>query len=253
MSMFTAEYQDFKREDPTVLVKVTLYDDQKSVIKPTITKAKLVQNNKYAGDYTITQDGDQYCLSTKQLNKLPSGDYGMELWADDGSIYPSAGFIPIRIHRNADNSLEQVDPTVDINQVIEDLHSAGLNLVFDKIEMLNSDQPGSITSSVHDGKNHITLRIPRGLRGETGPFPDLRVVSVTKSAPGSNPNVTYTKRDGGYDVSYVLPQGPQGENWKESDKQEILDEVKKELDSKISDAYTKAAADMDKWLETVKF
>lgn len=168
MSMFTAEYQDFKREDPTVLVKVTLYDDQKNVIKPAISKAKLVQNDKYAGDYKITQDGNQYCLPTNQLNKLPSGDYGMELWADDGSIYPSAGFIPIRIHRNADNSLEQLDPTTDLNQVIKDLHSAGLNLVFDKIELLDSDQPGSITSSVHDGKNHITLRIPRGLRGPQG-------------------------------------------------------------------------------------
>lgn len=330
MSMFTAEYQDFKREDPTVLVKVTLYDDQKNVIKPAISKAKLVQGTKYAGDYEITQDGNQYCLSTKQVAKLPSGSYGMELWGDDGSIYPSAGFIPIRIHRNADNSLEQVDPTVDLNKIIEDMHNAGLNLVFDKIELLDSDQPGSITSSVHDGKNHITLRIPRGLQGEagprgfqgpagknfqikqtfasieamnatkgagfedgdfalissniedpdnsklyvwngsqfnfltdmsgaqgiqgpTGPTPTMHVVSVTKSAPGGNPDVTYTKRDGGYDVSYVLPQGPQGENWKESDKQEILDEVKKELDSKISDAYTKAAADMDKWLETTKF
>ena len=169
MSMFTAEYQDFKREDPTVLVKVTLYDDQKNVIKPVISKAKLVQGTKYAGDYEITQDGDQYCLSTKQIAKLPSGSYGMELWGDDGSIYPSAGFIPIRIHRNADDSLEQVDPTVDLNKIIEDMHNAGLNLVFDKIELLDSDQPGSITSSIHDGKNHITLRIPRGLQGEVGP------------------------------------------------------------------------------------
>lgn len=168
MSMFTAEYQDFKREDPTVLVKVTLYDDQKNVIKPAISKAKLVQGTKYAGDYEIIQDGDQYCLSTKQIAKLPSGSYGMELWGDDGSIYPSAGFIPIRIHRNADNSLEQVDPTVDLNKIIEDMHNAGLNLVFDKIELLDSDQPGSITSSIHDGKNHITLRIPRGLRGPEG-------------------------------------------------------------------------------------
>lgn len=168
MSMFTAEYQDFKREDPTVLVKVTLYDDQKNVIKPVISKAKLVQGTKYAGDYEITQDGDQYCLSTKQIAKLPSGSYGMELWADDGSIYPSAGFIPIRIHRNADDSLEKTKPTIDLDSIIEDLHKAGLNVVFDKIEMLDSNQPASVTSSVRDGKNHITLKIPRGIKGDTG-------------------------------------------------------------------------------------
>lgn len=168
MSMFTAKYQDFKREDPTVLVKVTLYDDQKNVIKPAISKAKLVQGTKYAGDYEITQDGDQYCLSTKQIAKLPSGSYGMELWGDDGSIYPSAGFIPIRIHRNADDSLEKTKPTIDLDSIIEDLHKAGLNVVFDKIEMLDSNQPASITSSVRDGKNHITLKIPRGIKGDTG-------------------------------------------------------------------------------------
>ena len=168
MSMFTAEYQDFKREDPTVLVKVTLYDDQKNVIKPVISKAKLVQGTKYAGDYEITQDGDQYCLSTKQIAKLPSGSYGMELWGDDGSIYPSAGFIPIRIHRNADDSLEKTKPTIDLDSIIEDLHKAGLNVVFDKIEMLDSNQPASVTSSVRDGKNHITLKIPRGIKGDTG-------------------------------------------------------------------------------------
>lgn len=330
MSMFTAEYQDFKREDPTVLVKVTLYDDQKNVIKPAISKAKLVQGTKYAGDYEIIQAGDQYCLSTEQVAKLPSGSYGMELWGDDGSIYPSAGFIPIRIHRNANNSLEQVDPTTDINQIIKDLHKAGLNLVFDKIELLDSDQPGYITSSIHDGKNHITLRIPRGLQGEdgprgfqgpagknfqikqtfasieamndtkgagfedgdfalitsntqdpdnaklyvwdgskfnfltdmsgsqgiqgpVGPAPTMHVVSVTKSAPGSDPKVTYTQREGGIDVSYVLPQGPQGENWKEADKQVILDEVKKELDAKIGDAYTKAKDDVAKEIELGKW
>lgn len=168
MSMFTAEYQDFKREDPTVLVKVTLYDDQKNVIKPAISKAKLVQGTKYAGDYEITQDGDQYCLSTKQIAKLPSGSYGMELWGDDGSIYPSAGFIPIIIHRNADDSLEKTKPTIDLDSIIEDLHKAGLNVAFDKIEMLDSNQPASVTSSVRDGKNHITLKIPRGIKGDTG-------------------------------------------------------------------------------------
>ena len=168
MSMFTAEYQDFKREDPTVLVKVTLYDDQKNVIKPAISKAKLVQGTKYAGDYEITQDGDQYCLSTKQVAKLPSGSYGMELWGDDGSIYPSAGFIPIRIHRNADDSLEKTKPTIDLDSIIEDLHKAGLNVVFDKIEMLDSNQSASVTSSVRDGKNHITLKIPRGIKGDPG-------------------------------------------------------------------------------------
>lgn len=113
-----------------------------------------------------------------------------------------------------------------------------------------------IVAETNDIDFGVLARGPKGDpgdRGPAGPSPDMRVVSVTKSAPDSNPNVTYTKRDGGYDVSYVLPQGPQGENWKESDKQDILDEVKKELDSKIGDAYTKAKDDVEKIIEDGKW
>lgn len=113
-----------------------------------------------------------------------------------------------------------------------------------------------IVAETNDIDFGVLARGPKGDpgdRGPAGPSPDMRVVSVTKSAPGSNPSVTYTKRNGGYDVSYILPQGPQGENWKESDKQEILDEVKKELDSKIGDAYTKAKDDVEKIIENGKW
>ena len=61
----------------------------------------------------------------------------------------------------------------------------------------------------------------------------MNVVSVTASAPGSQPAVTYTKRDGGYDVSYVLPRGERGDNWTEDDKKEILDETKKYVEDAI--------------------
>lgn len=229
MSMFKAEYQDFKREDPTVLVKVTLYDDQKNVIKPTITKAKLVQNDKYAGDYTITQDGDQYCLPTKQLSRLPSGDYGLELWADDGSIYPSAGFIPIRIHRNADDSLEKTKPTIDLDSIIEDLHKAGLNVVFDKIEMLDSNQSASVTSSVRDGKNHITLKIPRGIKGDPG-------------VPGKPGIQGLPGKDGKTPVRGV-------DYWTDADQKAIKDDVTQV----VGDAYTKAKADVEDLIENGKW
>lgn len=167
MSMFEAEYQDFKREDPNVLVKITLYDDQRNVIKPAITKAKLVSGTKYAGEFEITKDGDQYCLPTKQLTRLPSGTYGLELRGNDGSIYPSAGFIPIRIHRNADESLQSLDPTIDINKIINDLHQAGLNVVIGSVNTLAPGGKASVTSKITDGKNVLTFNIPAGRDGKT--------------------------------------------------------------------------------------
>ena len=51
----------------------------------------------------------------------------------------------------------------------------------------------------------------QGIQGPTGPYPVMNVVSVTASDPGSQLNVNYTKRDGGYDVTYVLPRGEKGD------------------------------------------
>ena len=73
----------------------------------------------------------------------------------------------------------------------------------------------------------------QGIQGPVGPSPTMNVVSVTASAPGSQPSVTYTKRDGGYDVSYVLPRGERGDNWTEDDKKEILNETKKYVEDAI--------------------
>lgn len=103
------------------------------------------------------------------MENLPSGDYGLELWEvsnDSKTIYPSAGFIEFHIHRNADESLESVTPTIDIDKVINDLHEAGLNVVVDDIEMLAPDATPSVTSEVRDGKNHIKLHVPKGEKGD---------------------------------------------------------------------------------------
>lgn len=70
----------------------------------------------------------------------------------------------------------------------------------------------------------------QGIQGPVGPTPTMNVTSVTKSEPGGEPKVTYTKRNGGYDVAYVLPQG---KNWTETDKQEILKETKSYVDDAI--------------------
>lgn len=122
-------------------------------------------------ELAVTLDDDKIGVPSKQLENLPSGDYGLELWEvnnDSKTIYPSAGFIAFHIHRNADESLESVTPTTDINKVINDLHQAGLNVVVDDIEMLAPDATPSVTSEVRDGKNHIKLHIPRGLRVTRG-------------------------------------------------------------------------------------
>ena len=316
MSGFTnLRFDDFKREDNTNLLTTNIVNDDGKVITPNkehtwTAKVVNMKNNKFAGNYAVTISGDDISVSSKGMEKLLSGRYGLELWeefGDNKTIYPSAGFIEFNIHRNGDDALEPDDKSIDITDVIEELHQAGLNVVIDKVNMLEPTAAPSVSSEIRDGKNHIIFNIPRGeqgiqgfrgpdgkpfrikktfpsidsmksskgngfedgdfalissnvndednaklyvwngteftfvtdmsgaqgIQGPVGPYPVMNVVKVTKSEPGSNPQVKYTQRQGGYDVEYVLPQGPQGENWKESDKQEILNETKKYVEDAI--------------------
>lgn len=179
MTQFKVDFNDFKRRDNTNLMEITLYNDSGEQITPNRDHQWSGKALKFGdGDkrldqeLAVTLDGDKIGVPSKQFENLPAGDYGLELWEvnnDSKTIYPSAGFIEFHIHRNADESLESVTPTTDINKVIDDLHQAGLNMVVDGIEMLAPDATPSVTSEFRDGKNHIKLHVPRGLKGDQGP------------------------------------------------------------------------------------
>lgn len=223
MTQFKVDFNDFKRRDNTNLMEITLYKDNGEQITPNREHQWSGKALKFGdGDkrldqeLAVTIDGDKIGVPSKQLENLPSGDYGLELWEtsnDSKTIYPSAGFIEFRIHRNADESLESVTPTIDIDKVIDDLHQAGLNVVVDDIEMLAPDATPSVTSEVRDGKNHIKLHIPRGLKGDQGdigPAPTLKIGTVTKLNPDQTPTVNLSGGNGSYTLNMGIPQGQTG-------------------------------------------
>ena len=308
-------FEDFKRTDNTNLITTNFVRDDGRIITPDTShnwsaKVTDMKDGKFAGTYPVTISGDDISVSSKDMTRLATGTYGLEVWEEYNGqrvIYPSAGFIQFRIHRNASDKLEPVQETVDITDVINELHKAGLNVVIDKVNILDPSSQPSVTSEIKDGKNHLIFNLPRGqqgqrgfqgpagkpfhiqqtfptvaamnaskgagfedgdfaliasnvqdpdnakmyvwtgekfnymgdlsgaqgIQGPVGPSPTMNVVSVTASTPGSQPSVTYTKRDGGYDVSYVLPRGERGDNWTEDDKKEILNETKKYVEDAI--------------------
>lgn len=200
MTQFKVDFNDFKRRDNTNLMEITLYKDNGEQIIPNRDHQWSGKALKFGdGDkrldqeLAVTLDGDKIGVPSKQLENLPSGDYGLELWEvnnDSKTIYPSAGFVEFHIHRNADESLESVTPTIDIDKVIDDLHQAGLNVVVDDIEMLAPDATPSVTSEVRDGKNHIKLHVPLGSVDNAGltnaPAFQALQTRVNDSAVGTN-------------------------------------------------------------------
>ena len=220
MTLFDIAYDDFKREDTTNVIAITLYTDDKQPITPNAShtwKAKVSKEDKYVGEYPVTISGNTIKLSSSNLTRLPNGDYGLELWESyNGSttIYPSAGVMEFRVHRNANDTLGTVDPTIDINGIIDDLHKAGQNVKVVATNTLPAGSKASVTQSITNGENQLTFNIPQGIQGEkgnVGPAPTLKIGTVTKLNPDQAPTADLTGDNGTYTLDLGIPQGVQGE------------------------------------------
>lgn len=220
MTLFDIAYDDFKREDTTNVITITLYTDDKQPITPNSShtwKAKVSKGDKYVGEYPVTISGNTIKLSSSNLTRLPNGDYGLELWetySGSTTIYPSAGVMEFRVHRNANDTLGTVDPTTDINGIIDDLHKAGQNIKVVATNTLPAGSKASVTQSITNGENQITFNIPqgdKGDKGDVGPAPTLKIGTVTKLNPDQTPTANLSGGNGAYTLNMGVPQGVQGE------------------------------------------
>lgn len=243
MSQFQVRYEHFKREDTTNSMVINLYDDNGAPITPSGSHtwtAKVATDDGYAGEFPVTVSGNDIVLRSSQMTRLPHGQYVLEIWENNNgavTIYPNAGFIPFEIHKNAPDAIGIVEPTKDINKIIDDLHKAGQNI---KLGTVTTGAPGSsviIRQRLENGQNLLDFTIPRGADGATpqigsngnwmiaghdtgkpsvgrqgdkGDPPTLRVGSVTKVAPGGTPTASVTGSNGSYAINLGLPQGDQG-------------------------------------------
>lgn len=220
MTQFDIAYTDFKREDTTNDITIKLYADNKRPIIPDashIWKAKVAKGDKYVGEYPVTILGNTIKLSSSNLTRLPDGIYALELWETyDGStaIYPSTGTMEFRVHENIDDTLGTIDPTTDINAIIDDLHKAGKNIKVVATNTLPAGSRASVTQSITNGENQLTFNIPQGIQGEkggVGPAPTLKIGTVTKLDPDQAPTADLTGGNGAYTINLGIPQGVQGE------------------------------------------
>lgn len=220
MTQFDITYTDFKREDTTNDISIKLYADNKRPITPNAShtwKAKVAKDDKYVGEYPVTISGDTIKLSSSNLTRLPDGNYALELWETyDGStaIYPSVGVMAFRVHKNIDDTLGTIDPTTDINAIIDDLHKAGQNIKVVATNTLPAGSKASVTQSISNDENQLTFYIPQGSKGEqgdVGPAPTLKIGTVTKLGPDQMPTANLSGGNGSYTLDIGIPQGAQGE------------------------------------------
>lgn len=174
MSRFEVHYEHFKREDTTNSMAINLYNDDGTAITPNSGHTwvgKIAKDDKYVGEYPLTISGTKIILPSSSLTRLPFGEYQLEVWETTGgqtTIYPNAGFIPVTIHRNADDTMGEVDPTTDINKIIADLKTAGTNLKVGSTTTLAAGSQAAVSQTIANGQNTINFAIPRGAKGDKG-------------------------------------------------------------------------------------
>lgn len=226
VTQFDITYTDFKREDTTNDIIIKLYTDNKRPITPNVGhtwKAKVAKDDKYVGEYPVAIFGNTIKLSSSNLTRLPDGNYALELWETyDGStaIYPSTGVMTFRVHKNVDDTLGTIDPTTDINAIIDDLHKAGQNIKVVATNTLPAGSKASVTQSIANGENQLTFNIPQGPKGEqgnVGPAPTLKIGTVTKLNPDQTPTANLSGGNGSYTLNLGIPQGGQGDKGNKGD------------------------------------
>lgn len=227
MTQFDITYTDFKREDTTNDITIKLYADNKRPITPDAShtwKAKVARGDKYVGEYPVTIFGNTIKLSSSNLTRLPDGIYALELWETYGgstAIYPSTGTMEFRVHENIDDTLGTIDPTTDINAIIDDLHKAGQNIKVVATNTLPAGSKASVTQSITNGENQLTFNIPQGIQGEqgnVGPAPTLKIGTVTKLNPDQTPTASLSGDNGSYTIDLGIPQGDKGNKGDKGDK-----------------------------------
>lgn len=118
-----------------------------------------------------------------------------------------------------------------------------------QVTKLEPNQTPSLTLDGKDGNYTLNVGLPQGQIGVTGPMPVISIGNVATLPAGSPPQATISKTDNGYAINLALPSGfkPQRgtDYWTDDDKKSIQTEDQQYIDSKVTDAYTKAKADVE--------
>lgn len=118
-----------------------------------------------------------------------------------------------------------------------------------QVTKLSPDQSPTLTLDGKDGNYTLNAGLPQGQTGATGPIAKITIGNVATVPAGSAPQVTLSTTSDGYALNFALPEEykPQRgtDYWTDADKNSIIDELKKYVDSAMTDAFNRAKAEVE--------
>ena len=134
-----------------------------TISKNANVKVLIRNENTYITSITPTINDEGVVISSKNLGKIPAGEYFLELWVTDDNettVYPDRGFLPLFINENAEG--ETGSPITNVNA--DDLRNELKEWVTDQlknikasdIDLSNYFDKAEVTELVNSSKVDLT-------------------------------------------------------------------------------------------------
>lgn len=140
--------KQFKFADTTTEINLSALDNGSAATLSADAKVRIKNDSSYLLEVSASITGDHAVITSGQLDKLPAGNYLIELWdtVDGGTaIYPSDGFLALKINDNVTGISGGLISSITVDDFVQQFSSL-------------SDQL----------KNQVSEAIANGLKGEKG-------------------------------------------------------------------------------------
>lgn len=148
------------------VVPVVTTDEVNTIVtisKNANAKVLIRNENTYITSITPVVNDKGVVISSKNLGKIPAGEYFIELWItsdNETTVYPDRGFLPLFINENAEG--QTGSPITNVNA--DDLRTELKGWVTDQLKNINASDidlsnyfnKAEVTSLINDSKVDLT-------------------------------------------------------------------------------------------------
>lgn len=148
------------------VVPVVTTDEVNSIVtisKNANVKLLIRNENTYITSITPVINDEGAVIRSKNLGKIPAGEYFIELWITDDNettVYPDRGFLPLFVNENAEGQTGSPITNVNADDLREELKQWVTdqlkNINASDIDLSNYFNKSEVTSLINDSKVDLT-------------------------------------------------------------------------------------------------
>lgn len=157
--------KQFKFADTTTEIHLNALDNGSAAALTTAAKVRIKNDSGYLLGISASITGNHAVITSGQLDKLPTGNYLIELWdtVDGGTaIYPSDGFLALQINENVTGLSGGLVSSITVDDFIQQFSSLSEQL---KQQVSDATANGLKGDTGADGLSAYQVAVINGYQG----------------------------------------------------------------------------------------